>query len=194
MSAFSIPPCLIGSFSEGRTDTRRCHTQAYTISLERKTCTKETYRRTKEIFTICFELQSLSALLDMHMMIITSFEGDNLARGLSPQLGRAKSFKAGIMHQHGRSSPNTLEKRSPPQGRSSNNHWGEPLDYHLSTLGKPRAESTRAPHTATFGSILMNCSCTISVILDVRILFFYSAPVFSSSSFFLFFWSSTVAS
>ena len=54
------------------------------VMLERKSCTKETYRRTKETFTICFESQSLSALLDMHMMIITSFKGDCLARGSIP--------------------------------------------------------------------------------------------------------------
>ena len=54
------------------------------VMLERKSCTKETYRRTKETFTTCFELQGLSALLDMHMMIITSIEEDCSARGSIP--------------------------------------------------------------------------------------------------------------
>jgi hypothetical protein len=56
----------------------------------------------KETFTICFELQSLSALLDIHMMIITSFERDCLARGVSPSPGSTNSSEAGsnISHQY----------------------------------------------------------------------------------------------
>jgi hypothetical protein len=79
MSAFSRPPCLIGSFSKGATFTRRCHTQSYGRVFLRETRMHNIsilYGQTKETFTTCFELQSLSAMLDIHVknvMIITSF-------------------------------------------------------------------------------------------------------------------------
>jgi hypothetical protein len=50
--------------------------------VRKKELHKRNIQTNKEIFTICFELQSLSALLDIHMKIITLFERDNLARGL----------------------------------------------------------------------------------------------------------------
>ena len=123
MSAFSIPPCLIGSFSLGRTFTRRCHTQAYTISLEAYNISI-LYGRTKETFTTCFELQGLSALLDIHMKIITSFERDFLAIGSIPvtreyqPLQRKKPHQTPIME---RSSPNHNWRKkqlanAPPDG------------------------------------------------------------------------------
>jgi hypothetical protein len=53
--------------------------------------------------------------------------------------------------------------------RSSENRWGEPFDYHLSTLGKPRAESTYSPthrnaNTATHRQVSL-----VVATLDVRI-------------------------
>ena len=98
MSAFSIPPCLIGSFCEGQADTRRCHTQAYTISLEAYNISI-LYGRTKETFTTCFELQGLSALLDIHMKIITSFERDFLARGNIPVTREYQPLLSRKQHQ-----------------------------------------------------------------------------------------------
>ena len=98
MSAFSIPPCLIGSFCEGQADTRRCHTQAYTISLEAYNISI-LYGRTKETFTTCFELQGLSALLDIHMKIITSFERDFLARGSIPVTREYQPLQRKKQHQ-----------------------------------------------------------------------------------------------
>ena len=55
------------------------------------------------------------------------------------------------------------------QGRSSNIHWDEPMDCHLSTLGKPRAESTYSPthrnaNTATHRQVSLAVAA-----LDVRI-------------------------
>jgi hypothetical protein len=41
------------------------------------------------------------------------------------------------------------------QGRFGSIQWGKPSLHHLSSLGKPRAEPTMLPHTATFGSILI---------------------------------------
>jgi hypothetical protein len=52
--------------------------------VRKKELHKRNIQRTKETFTICFESQSLSALLGMHMMIITSFKGDFSARGSIP--------------------------------------------------------------------------------------------------------------
>ena len=160
------------------------------VMLERKSCTKETYRRTKETFTICFELQSLSALLDVHMMIITSIEEDCSARGSIPVTTKVPTRPK----QEGTSDTNmwkghhqttTGERcnlRLPAacmQGTFGSIQWGKPSLHHLSSLGKPRAEPTMLPHTATFGSILIRHLAPALLLV--------SMPLLSSSSFFLFF-------
>ena len=91
------------------------------------------------------------------------------------------------------------------QGTFGSIQWGKPSLHHLSSLGKPRAEPTMLPHTATFGSILirhlapwnferrhplstpgtsLRPTYSSESFLDVRIHFFsVAAPVFSSNSF-----------
>ena len=85
------------------------------VMLERKSCTKETYRRTKETFTICFESQSLSALLDMHMMIITSIEEDCSAGGSIPV-----TTKVPTRPKQDATSDTSMKRSSP-------NHTGEKI-------------------------------------------------------------------
>ena len=150
MSAFSIPPCLIGSFCEGQADTRRCHTQAYTISLEAYNISI-LYGRTKETFTTCFELQGLSALLDIHMKIITSFERDCLARGRIPVARKCQFLQSRKQHQ----THQCVERSSPNHNWRKKQLADAPPDGVYTTPTTPRQPT---PHVIV---MLERNSCTL---------------------------------